>query len=58
MSLYENICFFDENSKIVHETGLHKPDVDEKLYDHIYVTRRITACYSRGLNYSVCNENN
>ena len=43
------------NAEIFHETGLHKPDVDETLYDHIYVTRRITACYSR---YNDIFENN
>ena len=32
---------------IFHEIGLHKPDFDETWYDHNYVTRRITACYSR-----------
>ena len=34
-------------SEIFHEIGLHKPDFDETGYDHNYVTRRITACYSR-----------
>ena len=34
-------------SNIFHELGLHKPDVDETWYDHNYVTRRITAYYSR-----------
>ena len=42
---------------IFHEIGLHKPDFDENLHDHIYVTRRITACYSRGLHCSGGNEN-
>ncbi len=42
---------------IFHEIGLHKPDFDENLYDHIYVTRRITARYSRGRNYAVGGEN-
>ena len=32
------------------EIGLHKPDVDETLYDHIYATRRITSCYTRHNN--------
>ena len=30
-----------------HEIRLHKPDFDETWYDDNYVTRRITACYSR-----------
>ena len=34
-------------SQLFHEIGLHKPDFDETWYDHNYVTRRITACYSR-----------
>ena len=34
-----------------------KPDVDETLYDHSYMTRRITACYSRGRNGAVGYEN-
>ena len=40
---------------IFHEIGLHKPDFDETWYDHNYVTRRITACYSR---YNDMFENN
>ena len=36
-----------EKFNICHEIGLHKPDFDETWYDHNYVTRRITACYSR-----------
>ena len=43
--------------KILHEIGLHKPDSDETLYNHIYVTRRITACCSRGCNGAVGYEN-
>ena len=42
---------------IFHEIGLHAPDFDENLYDHIYVTRRITACYSRGRNRAAGQEN-
>ena len=30
-----------------HKIGLHKPQFDETWYNHNYVTRRITACYSR-----------
>ena len=33
--------------EIFHQKGLHKPDFGETWYDHNYVTRRITACYSR-----------
>ena len=40
------IIYIYMESKIFHEIGLHKPDFD----DHIYVTRRITACYSRDRN--------
>ena len=36
----------NNNSKIFHEIWLHKPDFGETLHDHIYVTRRITACDS------------
>ena len=42
----EHIDFFVD-SEIFHDIGLHKPDFDDNLYDHIYVTRRITAPYSR-----------
>ena len=45
------------DSDIFHEIGLDKPEFDENLYDHIYVTRRITACYSRGRNCAVGCEN-
>ena len=42
---------------IFHKIGLHAPDFDENLHDHIYVTRRITAFYSRGRNSAVGVEN-
>ena len=34
-------------SMIFREIGLHKPEFDETWYAKIYVTRWITACYSR-----------
>ena len=35
------------NPTFFKEKVVHKPDFDETWYDHIYVTMRITACYSR-----------
>ena len=42
-----------EESVFFDELGLHKPVFDENLCVEIAVTRRITACYSRGRNCTV-----